>query len=544
MVALNLLGGRMKKEYTIVDSKILIDFRGGLSTDWQATKAYVKDTVKATYNFNTKTWLVERSIKTIELLEAHGFIDSTTKPIKTRSNDDLYAPKQFPELSTIKLNEKLLPDTIRDYQREAIQHIMALKDRAIIGLPPGAGKSLISAVYMAHYNNDKPWLFVVPASIKVTLAKEIQKWTRMKTLVAFSTFKMATVKKNIEVIVVNYDILHKLVPEFKGKIAGIICDECHYLANIESKRTKAARDIIKTAPKVVLMSGTLLKNKPSELWPLLDMVDPAEWSNRSGYLSRYCKPSVGFGGRIVYDGATNLDELHQRTKPYIYYKSMEEILPQLPTVLDMFYEVDVADKEFNKANQEILEALESGNYDRAELLEKMAELSRSAFFHKRDTFYEMVDEYLASSDEKIVLVGVHKTVIADMVAKYDCEFISGSVPSHNRNAIIERFHSSDKKVLVLQLEAAGTGFSILCSQVMFFGETNYSFSAYQQVKARIRRMNTVAEHCRYYHFVCADSVEERMMKLMSKKENISAKVIEGRESTTLADAKYEIIMAE
>jgi SNF2 family DNA or RNA helicase len=396
---------------------------------------------------------------------------------------------------------------------------------------------------MAHHNLDRPWLFVVPASLKITLSKEIQKWARMKVVVAYSTFKMENLKKNVEVIIVNYDILNKLQNEFIGKIGGIIFDECHYLANVTSQRTIAALAITQSTDKVILMSGTLLKNKPAELWPLLYMIDNRTWRDKGAYYSRYCKPSISYG-ELVYDGATNLDELHNRVKPYLFYKPLEEILPELPPVQDMFYSVEITDKEFIKANREIEELIEAGKFNVADNLEKMQELSRSAFFHKRSAFYESVDDYIEETGEKVVLVGVHKAVIADMVEKYKCDYISGSVPAQNRNAIIERFHTSDKKVLVLQLEAGSTGFSILCSRTMFFGEVNYSPSTLSQMKGRVRRMNTVADKCLYYFFIGQDTLEERMMKLMAKKEVISSQVITGAVNSTLKDVKYEILLSD
>lgn len=531
------------KRYNQIGNQLFLDWKCP-AVQWPEVKNYVKDTLKARFNFKDKTWQMGATQANIDTLKKAGWLSAKEIEEKPEIGGYGYDPiPEFPDHTQVQLDHSLLPSVIRSYQEEAIQFILSRNCRAMLGLPMGAGKSLIFSVTMAHYHEDKPWLIVVPASLKITIDKEIKKWTRMRGMVAYSTFKASSVRKNHEYIVCNYDILAKLVDELKGNICGIIADEAHYLANSESKRTKAFQAIAKGLSKVVFISGTLLKNRPVEMYPMLNMTDPAYWNNKGLYHQKYCGPRIGYMGSMVYDGATNLDDLHKRVKPWLFYKSLEEILPDLPPIQDMFYEVETMDKEFLRINAEIQELIASGNYDKADLLVRMGELARSAFFQKRTAFYEMVDDYLAESDEKVVLVGVHKTVIADMVEKYDCDFISGSVPSHNRNAIIERFHASDKKVLVLQLESASTGFSILCSRTMFFGELNYAYSTYTQMKARVRRMNTVADKCLYYHFVCGE-VEERMVSLMAKKQNVASQVITGESDTALHDAEYESIIGE
>lgn len=48
------------------------------------------------------------------------------------------------------------------------------------------------------------------------------------------------------------------------------------------------------------------------------------------YMNRYCAPKPGFGGRMTYTGATNIEELHEKVREVSIRKTKADVLKDLP----------------------------------------------------------------------------------------------------------------------------------------------------------------------------------------------------------------------
>ena len=116
----------------------------------------------------------------------------------------------------------------------------------------GSGKTLSS---LAATADDKHTDVVVPAALRSNYRKEIDKFTTGKTNRHVLSYELAA----------------------KNKLRGgdsLVLDEVQRLNNPGSLRSQA---VIEAAPKYkkrILLSGTPIKNHPSELAPLLKILDP------------------------------------------------------------------------------------------------------------------------------------------------------------------------------------------------------------------------------------------------------------------------------
>ena len=145
----------------------------------------------------------------------------------------------------------------------------------------GLGKSP-SAIGIINASPDVVRVLVVcPASLKRNWRAEILRWSTKTTRVRIVGLKKEDQNRagaaEVYIDVVNPEILSKLPP---GPVGWdlVIVDEVQRFKNPKAARTVALRsNVVSRCRKNICLSGTPFENKPVELFPVLQIVDPAEW---------------------------------------------------------------------------------------------------------------------------------------------------------------------------------------------------------------------------------------------------------------------------
>lgn len=411
--------------------------------------------------------------------------------------------------------------------------------------------TLLSTSFLSQYEWDKPILIVCPASLKTHWKRELQKWGAIQSQIIYSTFKKSSLRSHTEALICNFEILHKIEDELMGNISAIIVDEADILQNHEgNKRVDAFNRIQALAEFRVFLTGTPTRNNPLNIYNLLKWSDPIYWKNLVDFKKRYTEVGMGFGERLTVTKSKNLDELHVRVKPWLTYKSMEEILPELPKMNNTIYQLK-PDDSIQTLSDEIDRILEENGWDMEDILEgildtkdakvvallsRIEELSRSSYSVKRPTIHDQVKEFIKEG-EPFVLVAFHQSVIDDLKLTFDFESIDGRINPAHRQAIVDRFNNGDKQGIILQTQAGGVGFSMPNCRRMLFVETNYSARDTSQMAARIRRLtSSVGDNVFYYFYVFRDTIDEKQIKAISKKSKIGSMIVAGEEQDFFASA--------
>ena len=76
------------------------------------------------------------------------------------------------------------------------------------------------------------------------------------------------------------------ISKFEGVIKTIVLDECQQIKNPDSSRTQQVRRIAKNT-QVIPLSGTPWKNRGSEFFSVLNMLDPKKFYSFQGYKDRW-----------------------------------------------------------------------------------------------------------------------------------------------------------------------------------------------------------------------------------------------------------------
>ena len=203
---------------------------------------------------------------------------------------------------------------------------------------PGLGKTAQAIAWGHELINNRHeadrCVIVTPGAVKTQFGREITRFTGDTSVVVIDGDKKRREKLYEEAmsarwVVLNYDLLHldykKILPLVTGQL--LVADEAHRLKGRQSKRGQAARQLAQKAVRRLALSGTPVENDPAEWYTLMSgFVVPGVFGSPMEFFNRYSYPGR-FGG---FEGARNLLELRDRSKPHYIRHRKEDVAKHLP----------------------------------------------------------------------------------------------------------------------------------------------------------------------------------------------------------------------
>lgn len=362
-----------------------------------------------------------------------------------------------------------MPDyfDLYDYQKEAVSFLVepASFDHCgmsrFLALPPGAGKTPITACAMGKFGLGRV-LIVCPPSIKDTWARQLVDWGYCQPSdIEIVRNGKQKIKEN-HITIVGYQMLlnEAVADQIMARVYHfLIVDEAHRLKTFTSKTTKlilgiqnkykhplASRAIIR-----YYLSGTPMPNRPLELFPILKtnaaalLGDKYDEMYKFGlrFCGAYYEGPGGKHGEWNFDGASNQDELAELIRPFFHYKTIEQILPDLPGVIYSNVYTDVGELEFDETNA----------YQAT--VRKCVGVAKIPF-----AIEYLKDRFVDAPGEKIICFVYHREVAEQIhkAFKSSSVLVYGGVSSDKKQELIDAFVYGDHKNLIIaQLNSAGEG---------------------------------------------------------------------------------------
>lgn len=448
------------------------------------------------------------------------------------------------------------------YQRAGI--VFGRDRDALIGDEMGLGKTIQAIGILNCMSDAKRIIIVCPASLKLNWAREVRKWSVIERDIFVADSKIFP--RGEGVVIINYDILHKhrkAILDIEWDLA--VCDEAHYLKNPKSRRTKQVfgqratakekKDGMADVPGIVakrriLLTGTPIANRPVELFPLIEYLDPITWGgNFFKYAIRYCAARKnGFGWDFT--GSSNLDELQDKLRSTIMVRRLKkDVLAELPAkrrqVIEFPAEGDLerfvaaerdawdeqGDMSELHAAVELAKACDNpDDYTRAvENLGKGMNASFEGMSTERRELAEakipLCVEHIREAVEengKVVVFAHHKSVCAAIAEAFGNEAVKlvGDTPMVARQAAVDRFQKDPTcKVFVGSIGAAGVGITLTASSHVIFCELSWVPGEVSQGEDRVHRIgqrNSVLVQ----HLVVSGSLDATMARRIVAKQDV------------------------
>lgn len=457
------------------------------------------------------------------------------------------------------------------HQSEGIK-FLTLKKKAILADQMGLGKTRQAIVSAAGEGENT--LVLCPASLKTNWAREILQVDDNATITILNGAKEEPYSQGqgTNWLIVNYDIVAKEENRAKIKAFGfetVILDEAHYIKSSKSQRTKATLKIIKGAKRKYLLTGTPIMNRPEELYTLLQAIDHplgASWYN---FVLKYCgaywrkfrkKKFNPYTGREEYmevkfldtNGASNLQDLSTKIKDSYLRRTKSELGSSLPAkvISTVLVEMEKEDrKKYEQAWNEYMEYLENNpvvfsdmdelekeekieNIKQARHLVELQKLKQVASQAKLDRIIEDTLN-IVEQGEKVIIFTQYTSTLEELKKRLRAEKIkivslSGSDDQNARQLSIDGFQQDDSvKVFIGNIKAAGVGITLTQANTVIFSDLEWTPALHEQAEDRAHRIGQT-EQVNVYYYVAKDTIEEDIIALLGKKNQIIQTILEGQ----------------
>ena len=334
----------------------------------------------------------------------------------------------------------------------------------------------------------------------------------------------------------------------------IALDEAQNIKNPQAKQTQAIRSL--DAPRRVALTGTPIENRLSELWSIMDFLNPGLLGTLHEFRTRFAVPIER------YRDSVKAKRLRAIVQPFVLrrLKTDPAVIADLPEKVetkDFCYLTPEQASLYEATVKTMLATAESseGIQRRGVILAGLVKLKQicnhphlflkgksvdepvadaviaPARSGKCARLVEMLDEVVSSGGQALVFTQFRQMgiLLANMLRHEldrDVLLLHGGTTAAQRDQIVASFQKGDAKhpILVLSLKAGGVGLNLTAANHVFHFDRWWNPAVESQATDRAYRIGqtrTVQVH----KFVVAGTLEERIDQMIEQKQDLAANVI-------------------
>jgi len=348
-----------------------------------------------------------------------------------------------------------------------------------------------------------------------------------------------------QVVITTYGLLPRDL-EHLGAIewSTVVLDEAQMVKNPNTKASRAVRQL-RAAQKLAL-TGTPVENRLSELWSILDAVNPGLLGSLSKFRERFGTPIERRGDA---DAAAQLRHL---TQPFILRrtKADKRLLPDLPDKIEQIAYAKLTREQATLYQQVVDQLLvdaeqAKGMRRRGLVLAALMRLKQicnhpahalgdgsrlAGRSGKLTRFDELVTELLEADERALVFtqfreMGELLRTHVNEQFHFDAPFLHGGVTRTGRDRMVDTFQDgSGPPLLLVSLKAGGTGLNLTAASQVIHYDRWWNPAVEDQATDRAWRIGqnrTVNVH----KLVCEGTVEERIGEVIDDKRKLAESVV-------------------
>lgn len=442
------------------------------------------------------------------------------------------------------------------FQEDGINFLKRRK-RCILADDMGLGKSM-QALYAMNEcpTQDGPVFIVVKRTLRTNWKRELQKWlpdesftvvrgTRVVRKIIM--FGAENDGKKVNYYIISYDHFRRHMDELlKLPIGGLIFDEAHVMKNRDAKISQVAFAVNNSHRMIpmFLLTGTPVMNRPDEIWSLLHLISPTEFSSYWNFVDTY------IGSEMVWTGGSyqrvankscqaNLVEL---LSPYILRRLKKDVL-DLPEKVYETIEVELEGEQlehYNTMRDELVAYISADHEVNATIiLSQWLRLKQISVSHnllsksddrlegaKIDALFELLED---CGDQKVVVFSQFKEAVTRLSKSLKLKginhtLLTGDTKDQENDEINERQKAIDTfqndpecKIILVSTLAGGMGINLTAGSVAIFLDLWWNPAVNRQAEDRLHR---IGQHnpVTVYSLETRDSIEQYILAILGDKE--------------------------
>ena len=439
----------------------------------------------------------------------------------------------------------------------------------------GLGKTIQTIAFLQHLQEKGtltgPILLVCPTSVLGNWEREVKKFgPSLKTLVHHGdkrskgkTFVSTVSKKNL--VVTSYSLVYRDLKDLqKIDWQGMILDEAQNIKNASAKQSQAVRQLEATFR--IALTGTPVENRLSELWSILDFLNPGYLGGENFFKRRFAIPIEKYGD------TASLETLRSLVQPFILrrLKTDRTIIQDLPEKQEnaVFCPLSASQGTlYQKVVDESLANIESaeGIQRRGMVLSLLVKLKQvcnhpqlletstskeskskskskakplisdwegfAKASGKLQRLEEMLEELLLEGDRALIFTQFAqwgKLLQPYLERKFGREifFLYGSTRKNKREEMVDRFQHDPQgpPIMILSIKAGGTGLNLTRANHVFHYDRWWNPAVENQATDRVFRIGQT-RNVQVHKFVCTGTLEEKIHDLIESKKALAEQVV-------------------
>lgn len=484
------------------------------------------------------------------------------------------------------------------YQVEGVQFLEDADCNGLLLDEQGLGKTIQICMLLKRNKQLLPALIVVPSGLRAQWFAELFRWTGFIAQVITSSKELPEFDY-FDVFIVSIDTLRLLRPDIKNlsdieitmheargrkvqkqkkpiwtdeicaRFQFIVVDESHKVKNDTAARTMALRKIVMASnngekARVICMSGTNIEKHAAEYFVTLNLVAPTVFPNEKRFQTQHVEYSLVTGKPM---GLKRPDVFKDLTKDFIIRRKRVDVLPDLPKVFRQFRLAEMEGdplKAYIKIVKEFQEYMDKATVQvPADILGYLAKMRHITGIAKVDEAVRFVEEFLLSSDRKLVIF-LHHKIAGDMLMQKieklclygDADMALGMEQNENgiyvkkpqidgpifapplylhaelnaytqRPQLIEEFKKPENRIMVASTLAAAEGLNLQFASDMLMMERQWNPGKEEQAEGRFPRPGSTADKINAVYLIAAGTIDDFLTQLVEEKRRNVSQTLDG-----------------
>jgi superfamily II DNA or RNA helicase len=435
----------------------------------------------------------------------------------------------------------------------------------------GLGKTIQLLAFLQHLKAEqelkRPVLLVAPTSVLTNWRREAAAFTpELEVREHYGPRRPSTeaaLKKalsGVDLVLTSYGLLQRdseLLETVDWQ--GVVIDEAQAIKNPAAKQSQAARDLGRPGKQGrfrIALTGTPVENRVSELWALMDFLNPMVLGEEGFFRQRYRLPIERYGDMA------SLRDLRARVGPFILrrLKTDKSIISDLPEKVELSEWVGLAPEQkklYNRTVEESLDAIARAPLGQkhgqvlalltrlkqicnhpALALKEEANPSDPGFFRdfaarsaKVQRLEEILEEVIEAGDRALLFTqfaewGLLLQAHLEHKWRQEVPFLYGNTSKTDRQAMVDRFQEDPRgpQLFLLSLKAGGVGLNLTRASHVFHIDRWWNPAVENQATDRAYRIgqqNRVLVH----KFITSGSVEEKIDRMIREKSKLAEEIV-------------------
>lgn len=471
-----------------------------------------------------------------------------------------------------KLTELDPPDhlqaTLRPYQQYGYSWLTFLKRwgmGACLADDMGLGKTIQTIAMLLKEKEENgslpaPTLLICPTSVVNNWSKEVARFAPSLTTWMHQgpdrlrEDKFVEKARSVDMVLTSYALARidaKTMQQVQWH--GVILDEAQNIKNPEAKQTQAIRQL--PAQFRLALTGTPVENRLSELWSIMNFLNPGYLGARTNFRQNYALPIERYGDetatqrlkrlvnplilRRVKTDPSVIQDLPDKLETKVYCA----LTPEQATLYESVVQATLKDIEASTGMQRrglvlsMLMRLKQICNHPAQFLHQYADATQLDAIRERERsgklerLVEMLEEIIQVGDRTLIFtqyaeMGRFLKDTLQQIFGVSALYLHGGTPAKQRPIMVNRFQEEESgpPIFILSLKAGGTGLNLTRANHVFHFDRWWNPAVENQATDRAYRIGQ-RQNVQVHKFICAGTLEEMINDMIESKKALADSVV-------------------